>query len=124
MVFALAATVILAVEGTGAFDAHGITYGSAIALSFAGFGIAGFLAGLMNPLARSWPGAMLLGVIATIPLAWVATVFQTGEVIPRRNYRFAILLFCLLFGSGTGYFVRREFSAWLIGRSRNGTDHS
>lgn len=109
VLFALGATVILVVEGMG--DTEGITYWSGIALNFAGFGVAGILAGLLNPLARSWAGAVLLGVIVTIPLAWVATVYHTGDMIPQSDYRFVIVLFSLLFGGGTGYLVRRQFSA-------------
>ncbi|MEJ2215897.1 MAG: hypothetical protein P8099_04705 [Gemmatimonadota bacterium] len=118
LVFTSVATLIFLVEGKRPFEHNDVTYGSTVALYVLGFTTAGLVAGLLNPLGRTKLGAVLLGIIATVPLAWGASVLVTRQLVPDDASRFAIAMYSLTFGGGMGFIMHREF----VGkRVRNGT---
>ena len=102
----LYAVVLYALEGPAPFRAVGLSLGALVALYPSGAAAAGAVAGLMRPLARRWPGAMLLGATAALPLVTgvlVATEGPFGLADPWPWTKVAIL--SAVFGSMMGLAV-------------------
>jgi hypothetical protein len=108
--------VLYLAQGAAPFEAHETTLGTVILIYFAGGITAGALVGLLRPLARWWPGAMLIGFLAAVLVFLGIDVAQTG-IGKRRDWQ-AIFAVSLFLGPVCG------ISAWRVMREINPPDRS
>ncbi len=112
VVFSSVAVVIHLASGAAPFHGIGVSLGSSIAGYLVGFAAAGLVAGTLNPLAQTKGGAMLVGVLATLPVAVVALFLLEGTLIPREGgHVFILVVYPVGFGTPAGYLAWREFVA-------------
>lgn len=68
VVFSLLATLDYASRGNEAFVSRGTSYGALVSTYLVGYPLAGVLAWMMMPIARSAMGAMFVGAVSVLPL--------------------------------------------------------
>jgi NO-binding membrane sensor protein with MHYT domain len=107
--FSGVALIIYFARGSAPFDANELTLGRAVAVYFAGFTAAGLLAGVLNPLARRKWGAVVVGVLATVPITCLTQFALQGSVLPQDSGGMAALVVLpLAFGGPMGYMAWKE----------------
>lgn len=100
------------VRGSEPFETKEVSLGASVAGYFVGFLAAGVVGGLLNPLARTRSGAVVLGVLCTLPLAFTALLLLEGTPIPPDGADvFAVLFLSLGFGGPLGLMACKEFVA-------------
>lgn len=108
-VYAVWAGVLFVFRGAAPFQSHEVTVWEAVAVYLVGGVAAGGLMGLLRPLVRWWIGAMLVGMIASVPIllgiAGTATNIAAGETLDWIGV--GILAFFL--GGGGGIILWRIF---------------
>ena len=105
--YAVIASALVVVSGD---VPYGLTYLSLIAFYIASFLMADVIAGLLNPLARSLPGAIFLGTIAALPLFAGGNLLLAGQVSLGTSADLTgVLGPTLTLGPAFGYFGWREF---------------
>lgn len=68
VIFSLLATLDYASRGNEAFVSRGTSYGALVSTYLVGYPLAGVLAWMMMPIARSAMGAMFVGAVSVLPL--------------------------------------------------------
>jgi hypothetical protein len=102
---AYSAYVILlyAVGGAGPFESRGVSLPSVIGIYLLGGVMGGPIVSYLQPLARSRVGAMMLGVIAMLPLAgatYLAMATASSEFLLE-----GVIVTAVLIGAGVGALV-------------------
>lgn len=106
---AAAALIFLLRRAVGAPPSE-YTFPEILLLYVIGFSATGLIAGALNPLARTAPGAVGLGILAFTPVACGAMFIVTGNLmLGNPSDLFALGMTAGLVGGGLGYAAWREF---------------
>ncbi len=100
--FSLIVTVQFVSAGQRPFQQVGVTFGLVIAYYFVTGIAAGVVAGLLWPIGRTWPGALLVGYLVVAPV-WFITGLELGE--PLRVAAHGASVLSLAFGPPLGFYV-------------------
>jgi hypothetical protein len=100
--YALVALVIYAFQGSRPFESKGITLASTVAVYIVGGLIGGTIVGLLRPLTKRRAGAMLLGVIAMIPVSIGFVFILFGPISRWGGGELFGVLFTAVFLGGYG----------------------
>lgn len=98
------AIVVFVIEGPSPENV-GVRIWDLIALYGSGGLIAGGIAGLLAPATRHWAGAMLIGVIAAIPVAALSLITLNGMAQWTRTDTEVMLAWSVIMGSLVGLVV-------------------
>lgn len=107
--FSLFATLLLLFGGTDGFSELGVSAGAALMLYMVGGLAGGVVAGLLNPLARSLCGFVVIGIAATIPMSIGTGVLLSGAFWERTESLFAFGFTTVVFGGGMGWIIHNGF---------------
>lgn len=102
--------VLYLVRGSAPFDAHGVTLLETGTVYFLGGLAAGTLAGLLHTLARTAPGAVLVGAISAGPVGLLVHYSTEGLHVPPDWL--TIVSFSLALGGPVGLVLRHQFGRW------------
>lgn len=98
------------VAGSAPFEEHGnLTVGKAIVAYIAGGVLAGSIVGSLRPLVRWLLGAIVLGVIAAVPVTLGMLIAMVGMPPWAFEYKFAAVIAPIVLGSLGGLIMREIF---------------
>jgi hypothetical protein len=108
-IFSLIASAQFILGGGSAFRGIGVPFWAVVS-GYLVMGVAaGFIVGLLWPAARWWPGALVVGYVAVVPV-WFIAGLELGSPV-RESARSALVL-SLAFGPALGfyswYLVRKQ----------------
>ncbi len=105
---ALIPTVIRVFTGSGAVGGRSVSFAVALAVYFFGGVTAGAITGLFRGLLTNWFGVMLVGMLATIPIALTVRVAIFGLHDWTENDLIAGVIFVVVWGGGASLVLWRE----------------
>jgi hypothetical protein len=79
---------------------YGTSFDQLVAVYLLGGVLAGTVAGLLRPLLRSRPGAMVVGVLGAVPIAWL--IYHTVAGGDPQG-RIASVIWAVVMGAGGGW---------------------
>jgi hypothetical protein len=107
--YSMVASVIWLVRGPQPFETVGASFSKVLGLYLLGFLVAGLVAGVLNPVARTKIGAVVLGALSVVPISVGAEFLITGDLSRVSDHLFAIGMMSATFGGGLGFAAWKEF---------------